>query len=268
MELSNTLICNINEIDRLFKSNNFADFKAFLDQTTDRIVLPYADSVTEITRRTVFIGSTNQAAFLRDVTGNRRVEIIHTSKLDYRHSVNIDMLWGQVYNIYKEGEKWWLDERDPVESRIIEMRDRINAGSMYIGNDSLLETLEEVFDTARTGEDDIQWLTFKQIRQICGLNNMTTNSQQFNHAKRACHLWSAQVSGLDARTGSGVRPRMYYPMPPVRDTAMPDLTDDTPIKIKSQKEMDILKEMNDLQKKLDDLKQARASLANDSDEVA
>jgi len=267
MELSNTLICNVNEIDRLFKANNFADFKAFLDQTTDRIVLPYADSVTEITRRTVFIGSTNQSAFLRDVTGNRRVEIIHATRLEYQHSVDIDKLWGQVYHIYKEGEKWWLDERIEEERRVIDMRDRINAGSMYIGNDSLLETLEEVFDTERVGEEDIQWLTFKQIRQICGLTNMTTNSQQFNHAKRACLLWSEQVTGLAPKNGAGMRPRVYYAMPPVRDTAMPDLTDDTPTKVKSQAEMDLLKEMNQLQYKLDELRKARIQAKLDEEEA-
>lgn len=267
MELSNTLICNVNEIDRLFRSNNFADFKAFLDQTTDKIVLPYGDAVTEITRRTVFIGSTNQSAFLRDVTGNRRIEIIHCTKLDYRHSVDIDKLWGQVYHIYKEGEKWWLNEMDPVESRVIEMRDRINAGSMYIGNDSLLETLEEVFDTERTGEEEIQWLTFKQIRQICGLNNMTTNSQAFNHAKRAVLLWSIQVSGHEPRNGTGMRPRVYYAVPPVRNEAMPDLTDDTPVKVKSQDEMDLLAEMNKLQKKLDEFRRAKELKQNNDEEV-
>ena len=268
MELSNTLICNVNEIDRLFKSNNFADFKAFLDQTTDRIVLPYADSVTEITRRTVFIGSTNQAAFLRDITGNRRIEIIHTTRLDYNHSVDIDKLWGQVYQIYKEGERWWLDERIKAEQQVIVMRDRINAGSMYIGNDSLLETLEEVFDTERTEEHELQWLTFKQIRQICGITNMTTNSQQFNHAKRAVLLWSEQVAGLAPKQGGGTRPRIYYAMPPVRNTAMPDLTDDTPIKIKTQAEQDLLDEMNRLQKKLDELRIARVQAKLNGDEEA
>ena len=267
MELSNTLICNINEIDRLFRSNNFADFKAFLDQTTDRIVLPYADAVTEITRRTVFIGSTNQTAFLRDITGNRRVEIVHATDMDYKHKVDISQLWGQVYNIYKSGEKWWLEEDVPEEAAAIAARDRINSGSMYIGNESLVETLEEVFDTIRTEEDELQWITFKQIRQICGLNNMTTNSQQFNHAKRAVHLWSAQVSGLDPRNGTGMRPRIYYPMPPVRDSAMPDLDDDTPVKIKSVKQMDILKEMNDLTKKLNELKKAHAATKDDVNEA-
>ena len=215
MELNQLLICNINEIDRLFRGNNFSDFKAFLDQTTDRLVLPYGEAATEMTRRTVFIGSTNKESFLQDITGNRRFEIIPTIKLDWKHVVDIEQLWGQVYNLYKEGEKWWFNEDDPTEAQVISDCEIINSRSMYIGDEAFLEQLDRIFDADHGGK--WQKMTFAQVRTITGMSDLVVNSKAFNQAKRALLLWSKEVSGKDTLLGKGTRPCVWYYMPPLRD---------------------------------------------------
>ena len=218
MELATTLICNINEIDRLFKVAAYADFKAFLDQTVDKIVLPYGDSTTEVTRRTVFIGSTNAETFLKDVTGNRRFEIIYVKQLMHRHGIDIGQLWGQIHSFYKQGENWWLEESIPEEAKVMKDRDTINARSMYIGNDAFIEQLDYLFDVDKSQETG-EWnlMTFKEVRTIMGLSGLITNSKAFNQAKIALQLWSTQVSGEGPQNGKGVRPRIYYTMPVLRD---------------------------------------------------
>lgn len=267
MELSSTLICNINEIDRLFKTASFNDFKAFLDQTVDNIVLPYADAPTELTRRTVFIGSTNQTAFLKDVTGNRRIEIIHCDDLNFKHNVNIDQLWGQVHTLYATGEKWWLNEDNKEEAQIAELRNQINSCSMYIGNESLVEQMEELFDCDAKIKDYTK-LTFKDVRTMLGLSDLRTNSQAFNHAKRAVHLWSIQMSNSDPIHGKGKRPKLYYYMPPLREGHIPFGSDAEVDTMEPQQQAEVLQEqMKALQKQLSNLQERHGELSSDSEEV-
>jgi len=246
MELGNTLICNINEIDRLFKQANFSDFKSFLDQTVDRIVLPYGDAPTEMSRRTVFIGSTNLDSFLKDQTGNRRFEIISCIKMDFRHQIDINQLWGQVFAMYSGGERWWLDITKADEAAVLKQRDIINTGSMYIGNEAIVETLDEMFDVdLAKATNSWKKYTFKDIRMILGITNVATNSMAFNQAKRAVTQWSKIVSGKDPIAGTGERARIFYYMPPLRtetkqyndepsDTMDDDTTDEQIEAIKEQ----------------------------------
>ncbi len=245
MELSNTLIANINEIDRLFKAANFSDFKAFLDQTKDNIVLPYGEAPVEMSRRTVFIGSTNLTRFLKDHTGNRRFNVIHTEKLDFKHAIDINQLWGQAYNWYKKGEKWWLNSSIEAEQVIITHRDQINMRSMYMGSDALIEQLEDIYDVD-AHKDTFVAQTFKDIRLILGLTHLTTNSKAFNQTKRALAIWSQDISGLPPMPGTGNRPKIFYTMPPVRNGLEQDYKE-----IDKQAELTALKKrMQELQDEL------------------
>jgi hypothetical protein len=48
------------------------DLKAFLSRSTDEIRAPYARRADVVPRQCVFVGTTNETAFLKDVTGGRR----------------------------------------------------------------------------------------------------------------------------------------------------------------------------------------------------
>lgn len=218
MELATTLICNINEIDKLFKDSSYSEFKSFLDQTTDNIVLPYGETPVEMPRRTVFIGSTNLKAFLVDHTGNRRIEIIPVEHLNYKHTVPIDQLWGQVYNLYISGEKWWLDEDspDPVELQAIKDRDRINNLYMAFKNEAMAYELDDYFNAAAPLSE---WkkFTLKDIRALMGISSSAPRSSLTAIFKDTLTTWLAQIPDAPpTEKGAGPRPRVYYWMPPLR----------------------------------------------------
>jgi len=254
MELSNTLICNINEIDRLFRSANYSDFKAFLDQTVDKIVLPYGDSPTEMTRRTVFIGSTNKSAFLKDISGNRRISLIHCEDLNFKHKVNIDQLWGQVFNIYTSGERWWLRRSVPNEALAAKHRDRINSGSMHMGNEGVVEKLDEIFNCNCKPEEFVK-MQLSQIRTLIGLSDLKVNSPAFNSVKDTISIWSKNVSGKDSEEGKGTRAPRFYHMPPVKtDPSLPPIEPEI-ITLSTDDQCKVIEQqMAALQKQLKDLR--------------
>ncbi len=217
MELQATLICNINEIDVLFKPKNYSAFKQLLDENTSRMVLPYGRVATTLTRRTVFIGSTNKRDFLVDTTGNRRITILPIDRLIYEHKVDIEQLWAHVMQWYKSGEKWWLEDTTAAEKEAKLVQHQINTLNMYIGDEFFLEDLDTYFDL---GAKSIHYkeMTFKDVRTcIPSLMQAQTNGKMFNAAKLAFIQWLKQTKfGKVLPKAKTIRAAQFYRVPPLR----------------------------------------------------
>ncbi len=90
------------EIDELagLRKSDVDILKGFLSRTVDRVRLPYERKSKNFKRRTVFVGTTNEGSYLRDMTGNRRflpvyVGIINLSK------VPRNQLWAEAAQQWK-----------------------------------------------------------------------------------------------------------------------------------------------------------------------
>ena len=90
-------VLELGEIAAMRKSEA-EDTKAFMVIQTDRVRLSYARRVQEFPRQTVFMGTTNTKAYLKDRTGNRRwwpiavqVDQIDTDKL----AAERDQIWAE-----------------------------------------------------------------------------------------------------------------------------------------------------------------------------
>lgn len=80
------------------KNAEVEKIKAFVTQQTDEYVANYATAVTSRKRVAVFVGTTNERRFLRDLTGNRRFPVVPVEKeLDFEALLaERDQLWAEA----------------------------------------------------------------------------------------------------------------------------------------------------------------------------
>lgn len=124
-------ICEMGELNSSFLKDIGA-LKAFMSLSTDKFRLPYKESESNFRRRTSFCASVNDVDFLIDPTGNRRFQPICLKEIDYERYMRIDkqQLWAQVYAMYVDGNKWWIDER--VDSELYAMLNKKHDEHMMI----------------------------------------------------------------------------------------------------------------------------------------
>lgn len=92
--------------------SNVGAVKGLISMRSDRVVLPYGRTSSDLPRRIVFWGTINPGAsgYLTDVTGNRRYWPIHVTKVDIAGIRNSrDQLWAEAMHRYRQGERWWLE---------------------------------------------------------------------------------------------------------------------------------------------------------------
>jgi predicted P-loop ATPase len=220
IELNNTLISNINEIDTHFRKKNYSAFKQLLDENTSKMVLPYGRSATTMVRRTVFIGSTNKEDFLVDHSGNRRFTIIPVNRLDFEHDIDLDQLWSHVMHWYMSKEKWWLDKNNIQESSAMQVQQYTNLQNMSIGNEFLVDEFESRFDSTAP-KRRYKRMVFKQIAAyIPQLSAITINSKQYQEAKETLQLWLKKTRyGETVAKAKASNASQFYLVPPSVATA-------------------------------------------------
>ena len=85
--------------------------KAFISRQEEKFRPAYNRKEITYKRRCVFIGTTNQDAYLRDETGNRRFWPICVETIDLAAlKRDRDLLWAEALYRYRKGKKWYLTE--------------------------------------------------------------------------------------------------------------------------------------------------------------
>lgn len=107
-QLPGVWIFELAELDSLRRSETSA-VKAYISAQVDHYRPSYGRNTVDVPRQTVFVGTTNEAEFLRDPTGSRRfwpvaVTVIHLDAL----AAERDQLWAEARWRYDHGETWWL----------------------------------------------------------------------------------------------------------------------------------------------------------------
>ena len=88
--------------------------KLYISKQVDRFRPAYGRRLQEFPRQCVFIGTTNEAQFLRDTTGNRRFWVVDTPNdpsrdmWDELTEETIKQIWAEAVEMYHAGEKLFL----------------------------------------------------------------------------------------------------------------------------------------------------------------
>lgn len=87
--------------------------KSFITQREDTYRPPYGRRSVSIPRQCVFLGTTNEACFLRDPTGNRRWWPVSVGEVDLELlQRDVEQLWAEAIRLYHSGQPWHLTGAD------------------------------------------------------------------------------------------------------------------------------------------------------------
>jgi putative DNA primase/helicase len=105
--------------------------KAFLTSSVDRYRPAFARRVQSFPRETVFAGTTNQGAYLKDVTGGTRFWPVVCEELKARElRRDRDQLWGEAVARYERGERWFPAKGE--SDRLAEEVERREIGDAWV----------------------------------------------------------------------------------------------------------------------------------------
>lgn len=108
-QLSGGWICEISEMLAMTKAKETESVKAFCSRQVDKVRKPYAKVPEEFPRRCIFIGTTNNARFLKDKTGNRRFYPVVCSMNGYD-------LFAREAECREYIRKCWAEARDKLKA--------------------------------------------------------------------------------------------------------------------------------------------------------
>lgn len=100
LNLTGKWLCEFAELAGIAKSD-LEETKAFITREVDSLRPPYGRKKENFPRQTVFLGTTNEAEYLKDDTGNRRYLPIRTTQLDS------DALARDRGQIFAEAVHWY-----------------------------------------------------------------------------------------------------------------------------------------------------------------
>ncbi len=162
-------IIELGELDATFKKSDISRLKSFITNDSDVVRLPYAPGFSDYPRRTVFGASVNQPDFLVDTTGNSRWWCLPCRKIDYRHGIDLQQLWAQVFQLYHDEKRWWLLEEE--EAKLNELNRYFEASDEV--EDAIASRWEWDAYDAMSSMELGGWLNATAVLKMCGIQNPT-----------------------------------------------------------------------------------------------
>jgi predicted P-loop ATPase len=107
LSIQGVLLYEVAELEQ-FNRSEVTAIKAFMSSTVDRFREPYGRRMKNVPRRCAFAATTNEDAYFKDTTGNRRFWPVETGQLDIDAlTADRDQLFGEAISMMNAGVQWW-----------------------------------------------------------------------------------------------------------------------------------------------------------------
>jgi predicted P-loop ATPase len=118
-------IVELSELAALRRGAEVEGMKAFLSRPVDVFRPPYGRRAVSVPRQNVFIGTTNEAHYLRDPTGNRRFWPVRCEGIDLEAlERDRDQLWAEAVQAFRKSEAWHMSDAEAELARA-EQQERV-----------------------------------------------------------------------------------------------------------------------------------------------
>jgi hypothetical protein len=179
VQLCGRSVLEVSELSSMAKTTEQTG-KSFITRVDDVFREPYAKTSTNHPRRCVFIGTTNDADYLTDGTGNRRWVCVEVTRVQLdRVREQLEQLWCEAVQLYWAGERWWYERDEAVEAEAAAER-RMKRDSWEDAVRCYLENGGTLEEQRRAGGQPIRETTISQVLTgavLLELKNHSRNDQ-------------------------------------------------------------------------------------------
>ncbi|MEY8841104.1 VapE domain-containing protein, partial [Cribrihabitans sp. XS_ASV171] len=138
--LTRAWIVECQELDGMNKTTS-QSLKKFLSTAVDMFRPAYARNASEFRRHCIILGTTNELAYLRDLTGNRRIWPVTVGKIDLeRFSADVNQLWAEAVVREAAGESITLSPRLWAAASKVQGRRMVEDAYEDVLEDNFVET--------------------------------------------------------------------------------------------------------------------------------
>ena len=162
-QILSSWISELGELDATFKKSDIAALKAFITSDMDELRRPYAAAESQYARRTVFAASVNDSKFLQDDTGNSRFMVIPIVSLNHGHTLDMQQVWAEIYEMWKAGEKHYLSAE--------EMTLLNGHNDNFTATDPIFEMIASHLAWESFSETTCKWMQVSDVLRWIGKDN-------------------------------------------------------------------------------------------------
>ena len=162
-QILSSWISELGELDATFKKSDIAALKAFITSDMDELRRPYAAAESQYARRTVFAASVNDSKFLQDDTGNSRFMVIPIVSLNHGHTLDMQQVWAEIYEMWKAGEKHYLSAE--------EMKLLNGHNENFTATDPIFEMIASHLAWESFSETTCKWMQVSDVLRWIGKDN-------------------------------------------------------------------------------------------------
>jgi virulence-associated protein E/bifunctional DNA primase/polymerase-like protein/primase-like protein len=210
VQLCSKFVWEVDELGATFKRSDIESLKSFLSKETVSVRKAYGkDEITKPATAS-FIGTINNSGgFLGDPTGNRRFRVCTVTRIDwaYEAAIDINQLWAQAMQLYRDGERWELTAAENERMKEINERYEVEDSIAYIlFNNFNLDPTETERVTATA-----QIIEKLRLAGVQGNDNSLTQRIATILTKAGCERKRDHVNGQRVRVWGGVWERDPLP---------------------------------------------------------